>query len=114
MVADGTWSARNLGKTNVSYPAFEAFSRVVDHRRAVRRVYQALQPPRLDFALARPVKTIGLAHELKLNPRDVRAALNRLIGDGYLIEHGRDRRGVRSLRLAYIRATGQPKEAKAS
>jgi hypothetical protein len=68
----------------------------------------ALQPPLLDFAVPRDIKAVWLARELGMGRRHVIKGLDWLIDHGYLIQHGRDPKGVRSLRLAYAIA---PKQA---
>lgn len=85
----------------MSYPAYEAFGKEIGPGYATWRVYMALQPPKLDFAVPKDIKTAALAQELRMGRQHVRNAITRLIALGYLIEHGRDTRGVRSLRLAY-------------
>lgn len=83
------------------YPAYESFGRQIGRGFAAWRVYMALQPPRLDFAIPRDVKIGALSDELGMGRQHVRKALTELVSQGYLLEHGRDARRVRSLRLAY-------------
>lgn len=93
----------------MSYPAYMAFSGEPDLTLTSWRVYMTLQPPFLDFVEPRPVK-IELLHEAlkfqrkrqhSVGRQHVRAAVVWLIARGYLVECGRDSRGVRLLRLAY-------------
>lgn len=85
----------------MSYPAYEAFGKEIGRGYAVWRVYMALQPPRLTFHTPRAVKVAAMVSELRMSPRDVIRGLSVLTQRGYLVEHSRDRRGVRSLTLAY-------------
>lgn len=85
----------------MSYPAFERFGKEIATGYAVWRVYMALQPPVLAFHAPKDIKAVWLSHELRMGRRHVIKALNWLGEHGYLIEHGRDHHGVRSLSLAY-------------
>jgi len=88
------------------YPAYEQFANEIGRGFSIWRVYMALRPPRLEFTEklnAQPcnVKVEMLAKELRMSERKVRAALDWLTSNGYLREHGRDGRGVRSLTVAH-------------
>lgn len=85
----------------MSYPAFTAFGKDIARGHAVWRVYMALQPPRLSFHRSKAVKAVALADELRMGRRHVIRALNELVDAGYLVQHGRDAHGVRSLSIAY-------------
>lgn len=85
----------------MSYPAYESFGKWIGRGYGAWRVYMALQPPALTFHTAKDVKVVGLVDELHMSPRDVIRALGVLTEAGYLVEHSRNRRGVRSLTLAY-------------
>lgn len=61
----------------------------------------ALQPPLLHFVDRRDVKLAWLVEELHMGRRQVIQALAWLVTHGYVVEHGRDPKGVRSLTLAY-------------
>lgn len=88
------------------YPAYEQFANEIGRGFSIWRVYMALRPPRLGFT-EHPETTPGnvkvevLAKELRMGERKVRAALDWLTANGYLHEHGRDGRGVRSLTVAH-------------
>lgn len=60
-----------------------------------------LRPPTLHFTEPREKKIWTLAAELHMSPRKVRDALDWLTARGFLVEHGRDSRGVRRLSIAY-------------
>lgn len=85
----------------MSYPAYEQFGRQIGRGYAIWRVYVALQPPTLAFHAPKDIKAVWLAGELKMGRRHVIKALNWLVLNGYLIQHGKDAHGVRSLSLAY-------------
>lgn len=86
----------------MSFPAYDQFGQDIRVGFATWRVYMRLRPPRLDFAVAREVKVWALASELSMSPRKVRASLNWLVENGYLISHGLRDGKVRCLRLAYL------------
>lgn len=94
----------------MSFPAYQAFHGEInsqtgkDIRRGfVRwRVYMHLvHCPVLNFVTPVEVKVTGLSSTLKMGPRKVIDALDWLASTGYLVEHGRHERRVRSLTLAW-------------
>lgn len=85
----------------MTYPAFTSFGKDIARGHAVWRVYMALQPPCLHFHKAKAIKATVIADELRMGRRHVIKALNELVATGYLVEHGRLARGVRSLSIAF-------------
>lgn len=85
----------------MSFPAYDSFGKEIGRGFAVWRVYMALQPPTLDFVKPKDVKVISLANHLRMGRRHVSAAILWLIEHGYVVEHSRDAKRVRSLTLAY-------------
>jgi hypothetical protein len=85
----------------VSFPAFAAF--FADAERTVARicVYMALQPPFLSHACPRAVKVSVVQSMARVSTRSVVDALAWLERKGYVVVHGRDRRGTPSLSLAW-------------
>lgn len=85
----------------MSFPAFAAF--FADAERTVARicVYMALQPPFLSHAVPKAVKISVLRHEARVSAGSVVDALAWLERKGYVVVHGRDRRGTPSLSLAW-------------
>lgn len=85
----------------MSYPAYDQLALDIGRGFATWRVYMYLRPPRLDFCTPVEVKVWSVALELRMSERKVRSALAWLIERGYLREHGRGSRRVRSLTLAW-------------
>lgn len=85
----------------MSFPAFAAFFN--DPERTVARicVYMALMPPLLSHAEPRSVKVIAVRHRARVSTGSVVDALAWLERKGYVVVHGRDRRGTPSLSLAW-------------
>jgi hypothetical protein len=85
------------------YPAYAAF--FADPERTVARicVWMALQPPFLSHNPAAPVETkvAVIQHRARVSTRSVVDALAWLERKGYVVVHGRDRRGTPSLSLAW-------------
>ena len=90
------------------YPAYSAFAKDVDIGFARWRVYMALQPPVLDFMRPVDIKIGALARSIPLHRDKVRDALNWLTKAGYIVEHGRNSRGVRQLTIAYAVTDRRP------
>jgi hypothetical protein len=85
----------------MSYPAALSFSQEPDVTYARWRVWYALQPPFLSHAIPKAVKISVLRHEARVSTRSVVDALAWLERRGYVVVHGRDRRGTPSLSLAW-------------
>lgn len=91
----------------MSCPAYEQLGKDIRLGYASWRCYMRLaigsehEPPILNFVTPVEVKVWYLAQTIPLSPRKVRSSLDWLVRMGYLVEHGRDARGVRSLSLAF-------------
>lgn len=99
----------------MSFPAYETLSRDIDLGFARWKVYMRLvHGGVLNHATPAEVKAESLAEgivwrnrrgrSVRLSPRKVRDALDWLVDRGYLVEHGRDPRGVRLLTLCWAMA----------
>ena len=73
------------------------------------RVYACLLT-RLDFRGPRPLKAHAIAAELRINAKTVASALNWLVAHRYVLEDGRDTRGVRQLTLAWTTEPERPSD----
>lgn len=95
----------------MTFPALAAFA--ADHtvRRLTFRLYMHLQREALDINQARAVKVAELAHTLRMRPASVIESLNWLVQNGYLIEHARQSRRIRTFTLAWTRETRIPSVA---
>jgi len=88
----------------LSYPAFAAFFTDPGITSARIQVFMALQPDRalaLDFVRPVDVKTEAVARAARVSKGAAVDALAWLVRHGYLVQHGRDGRGIRSVTLAY-------------
>ncbi len=90
----------------MNFPAYDDFEKALEQVEIRRgfarwRVYRALRPPVLDFAVPRRVAASNLALSLHMSRTIVTRELDWLTENGYFIEHGRDGRSVRLLRLAF-------------
>jgi hypothetical protein len=85
----------------VSYPAFVAFFADPERTPARICVYMALQPPFLSHAKPTDAKVSVVRHGARVSTRSVIDALAWLERRGYVVVHGRDRRGTPSLSLAW-------------
>jgi hypothetical protein len=85
-----------------SPPAFAAFDHDPAVGRLAHRLYRHLQSELLDFREPRPVKVRGLAGTLHAGTSGVMRSLNWLVARGYLVEHDRGSRGIRSFTMAWI------------
>ncbi len=85
----------------MSFPAFEAFAADTAVRHITFRVYMHLQRACLNHHTPQEVKSLSLAETLKLRPASIISALNWLTSRGYLVEHPRGSRNVRSFTLAW-------------
>jgi hypothetical protein len=85
----------------VSYPALDSFA--ADHRirRSTFRLYMHLQRSVLHHAEPREVRIWYLKDRLHMGATAIISGLNWLVLNGYLIEHGRGQRMVRSFTLAW-------------
>lgn len=89
------------------YPAFASFGDDPGRTHARWAVYMAVQPPVLSHSLPRPLKLeviCSRAHVRWATASEVRAWL---IKRGYLVEHGRDGRGMPLVTLAWAIGDGQ-------
>ncbi len=87
----------------MTFPALDAFAADRAVRRLTFRVYMHLQRQVLDLTKPRAVKVAELAHTLRMRPASVIESLNWLVCRGYLIEHERKERRVRTFTLALRR-----------
>lgn len=94
----------------MSFPALDAFAADRAVRRLTFRLYMHLQREVLDLTSPRPVKVAQLAHTLRMRPESVITSLNWLVERGYLVEHARGPRRIRSFTLAWT-ATPKAKSA---
>lgn len=85
----------------ISYPAYDQLPLDIGRGFAIWRVYMHLRPPRLDFREPSEVKVWSVAMDLKMSERKVRSAITWLVARGYLKEHSRGSRRVRSLTIAW-------------
>jgi hypothetical protein len=85
----------------MSFPAFHAFFNDPERTTARICVYMALQPPFLSHASPRAVKVSVAQLRARVSTRSVVDALAWLERRGYVVVHGRDRRGTPSLSLAW-------------
>jgi hypothetical protein len=86
----------------MSFPALDAFEEdPIGEHKPTWKVYMHLQRSLLNHTKPMPVKVRALTQTLRLGPASVIAALNQLVGRGYLIEHSPGSRGVRNLTLAW-------------
>jgi DNA-binding IclR family transcriptional regulator len=85
----------------VSYPAYQQIGKEIGLGFARWKVYMALQPPTLNFRKPTEIKLVWLADHAHLSRQKAREALDWLVEKRYVIEEGRDNRGVRSLTLAW-------------
>lgn len=98
----------------MSFPAYQHLGKHIGRGFARWRVYMHLvhgsdtEPPVLNFVRPVEVKVTALADCLHMSPRKAQDALDWLAERGYIVEHGRGDRRVRSLTLAWEL---QPKKA---
>jgi hypothetical protein len=85
----------------MSYPAALAFDDDPEVTYARWRVWRALKPPFLSHTTPRAVKVSVVQHRARVSTRSVVDALAWLERKGYVVVHGRDRRGTPSLSLAW-------------
>jgi hypothetical protein len=85
----------------VSFPAFDAFFRDPERTPARVCVYMALQPPFLSHAVRKDATAEAVRAAARVSTRSVVDALAWLERKGYVVVHGRDRRGTPSLTLAW-------------
>jgi hypothetical protein len=85
----------------MSFPAFAAFFNDPERTTARVCVWMALQPPFLSHAEPRSVKVITVRHRARVSTGTVVDALAWMERKGYVVVHGRDGRGNRSLSLAW-------------
>jgi hypothetical protein len=84
-----------------SYPALIAFNDDPGRTYARWCVYMALQPPILEFGARKEMKVSVVRALSRVSTRSVVDALAWLESRGYIVVHGRDRRGTPSLSLAW-------------
>lgn len=86
----------------MSFPAYECFGKDIQLGFARWKVYMHLvHGPVLNFVTPVEVKVAALEASLRMSPRKVIDALDWLADRGYIVEHGRHERRVRSLTLAW-------------
>jgi hypothetical protein len=86
----------------VSFPAYEHLGKNIGRGFARWRVYMHLvHQPVLNFVTPVEVKVTALAVTLEMSPRKTIEALDWLVGQGYIVQHARHGRRVRSLTLAW-------------
>lgn len=88
----------------MSYPAYASIAAHPDLTLARWRVWMFLQPPRHSHTHTHDEKVATVQLALKMSPNSVVDALDWLTALGALVEHGRDKRGVRSLTLGWALA----------
>lgn len=91
------------------YPALHSFNDDPGRTAARWAVYMAVQPPLLDFALPRPLKLEVICTEARVRWATASEVRAWLIKHGYLIEHGRDARGMPLVTLAWALGEDRPK-----
>jgi hypothetical protein len=93
----------------VSYPALVSFAADGGRTHARWAVYMAVQPPVLSHALPRALKLEEICHLAKVRWATASETRAWLIAHGYLIEHGRDARGMPLVTLAWALEQTSPK-----
>lgn len=83
------------------YPALHSFND--DPGRTQKRwaVYMAVQPPVLSHSLPRPLKLEEICRRARVRWATASEVRAWLIHHGYLVEHGRDARGMPLVTLAW-------------
>lgn len=84
-----------------TFPAYTSIGKEIGLGFARWKVYMALQPPVLDFFAPTSIKTSWVEDQANVGHRQATDALAWLVERGYLVEHGRDARGTRSLTMAF-------------
>ena len=87
----------------MSFPARLDFERDEAVTYARWRVYVKYCCVELQFQPPRPVKVWPIVAKLHMDKQKAIRALDWLVAEGYLVDHGRDEAGTRQLTLAYER-----------
>lgn len=85
----------------MTFPALDDLAQDVNIGHRAWRVYMHLQRSVLDLRTPRTVKVNVLGEALRIRPASISKSLNYLVQSGYLIEHERETRGIRSFTLAW-------------
>lgn len=89
-------------KPSIVFPAYAELGQNIGRRFATWRVYMHLvHAPILNHHIPTEVKVTGLGAALGMSPRKVVGALDWLVTCGYIVEHDRHERRVRSFTLAW-------------